>query len=122
MRFAVTLQITPAVEYAGVLEFQSSGCRVRPNNGRIEIYQVTVVQACALNGADAVGIVTCRAGDLFLKVFGVLRETFIVQDTVSAVACIAKLIRIAALLRVIGCLIPVSEKIRIIGAVRAFGA
>ena len=118
----MALQVAPAVGYAGVFEFQSPGCSVRPNNGRIEINQVAVVQPCALNGTDAVSIVTCRARNLLLQVFGMLCETFIVQDAVSAVASIAKLIRIIALLCIIGCVITVCEKIRIIGAVGAFGS
>ena len=122
MCFIMALQVAPAVGYAGVFEFQSPGCSVGPNNGRIEINQVAVVQPCALNGTDAVSIVTCRARNLLLQVFGMLCETFIVQDAVSAVASIAKLIRIIALLCIIGCVITVCEKIRIIGAVRAFSA
>jgi hypothetical protein len=75
---------------------------------------MAVVQPCALDGADAVSIVTCRAGDLILQVFGVLCKALVVQDAVSAVATITKLIRIAALLGIIGCFIPVCEQIRII--------
>lgn len=92
MSFAMALQVTPAVICSGVLEFRSSGCGIRTHDGRIEIYQVAVVQTCALNGANAVSIVTCRAGNLLLQVFGMLCETFIVQDAVSAVASIAKLV------------------------------
>ena len=122
MCFIMALQVAPAVGYAGVFEFQSPGCSVRPNNGRIEINQVAVVQPCALNGTDAVSIVTCRARNLLLQVFGVLCETFIVQDAVSAVTSIAKLIRITALLCIIGRVVSICEKIGIIGAVGAFSA
>lgn len=118
----MALKIAPAVEYAGILELKPSGGRIRAHNGRIEIYQVAVIRMRALNRADAVSIVTCRAGDLLLQVFGMLCKAFIVQDAVPAVTRIAKLIRIAALLRIIGRLIPIRKKIRIIGAVWAFGA
>lgn len=74
----MALQVTPAVEYTGILEFQSSGRRIRPYDGRIEIDQVRIVQTRALNGTDAVSIVTCRAGDLFLQVFGMLCKAFVV--------------------------------------------
>jgi hypothetical protein len=78
MCFAMALKVAPAVEYAGVLELQSSRCRVRTHDGRIEIYQVAVVRARALDRADAVSIVTCRAGNLLLQVFGVPCKAFIV--------------------------------------------
>ena len=78
MRFAMALKVTPAVKCAGILEFQPSGRRVRPNDCRIEINQVTVVQPCALNGTNGVSIVTCRAGNLFLQVFQMLCKTFVV--------------------------------------------
>ena len=122
MRFTMTLKITPTVKYAGVFEFQSPGCRIVPNYGRIEINQVAVVQPCALDGTDAVSVVTCRARNLLLKVFGMFGETLIIQDAVSAVASVAKLVRITAFLGIVRCVIPVCEKIGIIGAVGAFGA
>ena len=58
MRFAMALKVTPAVKYTGILELQPSGRRIRPHDGRIEIYQVAVVKTCALNGTDAVSIMT----------------------------------------------------------------
>ena len=122
MCFAVALKVATAVEFAGVLEIQSSRCRIRTHDGRIKIYQVAVIRARALDRADAVSIVTCRAGNLLLQVFGMPCKAFVVQDAVSAVTRIAKLVRITALLRIIGRLIPVCEKVRINGAVRAFGA
>ena len=78
MRFTMALKIAPTVEYAGVFEFQSASYLVQPYNSRIEINQVTIVQTCALNGTDTVSIVTCRARNLLLQVFGVLCETLIV--------------------------------------------
>jgi len=74
----MALKVTPAVKYTGILELQPSGRRVRPYDGRIKIYQVAVVKTRALNGTDAMSIVTCRAGNLFLQVFHVLCKTFIV--------------------------------------------
>ena len=66
------------VEGIDVLKFQPSGCRIGPYDGRIKIYQVAVVKTCALNRTDAMSVVTCRAGNLFLQVFGMLCKTFIV--------------------------------------------
>ena len=78
MCFAMALKVTPTVEYTDILEFQSPRRRIRPYYSRIEIYQVGIVKTRALNGADAVSIVTCRARNLFLQVFGMLRKTFVV--------------------------------------------
>ena len=97
----MTLQVAAAMQFAGVFEFQLSGYLVQPYNSRIEINQVCVVQSCSLNGTDSVSVVTCRAGDLLLQVLGVFCKTLVVQDAVSAVALIAKLIRIAAFLCII---------------------
>jgi hypothetical protein len=55
----MALKVTPAVEYAGILEFQSSGRRIRPYDGHIKIYQVAVVETRALNGTNAMSIMTC---------------------------------------------------------------
>lgn len=114
MSVIVALQVTSAVICAGVLEFQSSGRRVGTNDSRIEINQVTVIQLRALNGTNTVCIVTCRAGNLLLQVFDMLCEAFVVQDAVSAVTFIAKLVRIAAFLGIIGSIVPVCEKVRVI--------
>ena len=59
MRFAMAFQVTPAVEYTGILEFQSSGRRIRPYDCHIKIYQVAVVETRALNGTNAMSIMTC---------------------------------------------------------------
>jgi hypothetical protein len=59
MRFVMALKVTPAVEYAGILEFQPSGRRIRPYDGHIKIYQVAVVETRALNGTNAMSIMTC---------------------------------------------------------------
>jgi hypothetical protein len=94
MSLIMALHVASAVISSGVLEFQPSGRGIRTNDSCIEINQVTVVQQCALNGTNAVSIVTCRAGNLLLQMFGMLCETFVVQDAVSAVAFIAKLVRV----------------------------
>ena len=78
MGFAMALKVAPAMKYTGIFELQPSRRRIRANDGRIKIYQVGIVRTRALNGTDTVSIVTCRAGDLLLQVFGVLRKAFIV--------------------------------------------
>lgn len=122
MLFVVTLEVTSAVERAGVLELQTSCRRVGAHDGGIEVYQMAVVRSGSLCGADAVRIVTCRARNLSLQVLLMLRETLIVQNAVSTVTPVAQLIRIAALLGKIGCFIPIGEKIPIAGTVRALRA
>ena len=47
------------MKYTGILELQPSRRRIRPYDGRIEIYQVAVVKTRALNGTDAMSIMTC---------------------------------------------------------------
>jgi len=120
--FIVTLEVASAVECAGVLKLQTSRRWVGAHDGCVEVYQMAVVRSGSLRGADAVRIVTCRAWNLFLQVFLMLRETFIVQNAVSTVTSVAQLIRITALLRKIGCFIPIGEEIAINGAVGALRA
>ena len=122
MLFVVTLEVASAVERAGVLKLQPSRRWVGAHDGGVEVYQMAVVRSGSLRGADAVRIVTCRARDLFLQMFLMLRETFIVQNAVPTVTSVAQLIRITALLGKIGCFIPIGQKIPIAGAVRAFRA
>jgi hypothetical protein len=58
MAFVMALKVTPAVKYTGILVLQSPRHRIRAHDGRIKIYQVAVVKTCALNGADAMSIMT----------------------------------------------------------------
>jgi hypothetical protein len=78
MDLVMALKVAPAVKYTGILELQTSSHRIGAHDGRIKIYQVAVVITCALNGTDAMSIMTCRAGNLLLQVFGVLSKTFVV--------------------------------------------
>ena len=55
-----------------------------------------------------------------LEMFLVLGETFVIENAVSAVAFIAKLIREAALLREVRRFVSMCEKMRVVGSVRAF--
>ena len=122
MLFVVTLEVTSAVERAGVLELQTSRRRVGAHDGGIEVYQMAVVRSGSLCGADAVRIVTGRAGNLCLQMFLMPRETFVVQNAVSTVASVAQLVRITALLCKIGRFITISKEIAINRAVGAFRA
>ena len=98
-------QVASAVECARIFELTTSGCRVGAYNGRVEVNQVTVVCCASLRRADSVGIMACRAGNRLPQVLFVLREAFIVQDAVAAMAFVAQFVRIAALLCKVRCFI-----------------
>ena len=73
-----------------VSEFQSSPA-IRANNLYIEIYEMTVIDRIALGVADSMGVMTGRARrSLILYMFFMLRKTLVSQNTLSAVAFIAK--------------------------------
>jgi len=86
MIFTVTRQITRARESSGVNESKLPVI-IGNNYSRIKIYEVGVIGAVALGRADAVGIVTHVARSVFTSnVLVMLTETFVVENTVAAVA------------------------------------
>ncbi len=78
MPHIMALQKTSSVEDAGIFELQASGHRIGAYDGRIEVYQMTVVGRGSLGSADAVRVVTGRARDFLLEMSFVFWEAFVV--------------------------------------------
>ena len=78
MAHVMALQVASPVKDAGIFELEPSGHRIGAHDGRIEIHQVTVVGRGSLRGADAVRVVTGRAGDFLLEMILVLGEAFVI--------------------------------------------
>ena len=78
MPHVVALQVALPVKDAGIYELETSGHRIGAHDSRVEIHQVTVVGRRSLRGADAVRVVTGRAGDFLLEMILVLGEAFVI--------------------------------------------
>ena len=99
MPHIMALQITSPVKDARIFELQTSGYRIGAHDGRIEIYQVSVVGRSSLRRADAVRVVTDRARGLLFEMALVFGKALVVKNAVSTVALVAEFVRVAALLR-----------------------
>ena len=122
MSNVVTLQKTPPLEDTHIFELQAPGNRVGTHDADIEVDQITVVDCSSLCGADAVGVVTNRARSFILKMSIVAGKALVVENAVSTVTFIAQRVSVTALLRKVRRLIPISEEMWEVGAVRTLGA
>ena len=83
---------------------------------------MAVVQPCALDGTDAVSIVTCRARNLLLEMILVLGEAFVIENAVSTMTAVAERIIRWAFRRVVDSYIVTRQDGLECGAVGAFRA
>ena len=98
-------QVTGAAETALVREAQLACC-IWSYDGGVEVHQVAVIQIITLGRADSMRVMADTARrSVVADVFVMVKETFIIEDAVTAVAVIAQRITGGALRRVVSRLV-----------------